>query len=688
MMGRPAVVAGFGGIAVPGVVVQQYPGSGGVLRAQPGRAGGALAAGIGLDTLANAENREALESKIKELFRAAAGSDRHLQLHEMQALAARLAASLAIPPDVFGDIGAIFYSYDFSCDGNLNEEEGILLIQGMIRAARDARDPMAAHNFRCRSSQLPFNLLEQRYAVVKKLGQGGQGAVYLATDKSVGKEKVVKLYRKSDANAPVDDIIDEFNLLKSLDHPKIARTYDIFQDQGNIYVVSEPYHGGDLTTLVATAHQNGVAVTEAWLARIFKQVCDGMCFLHSKHTMHCDLKEPNVMVSGKDQLANPNIVLIDFGLASVFTKGAGGVKGTPGYMPPEVWQLGLWTPKGDTFSLGVMFYRMATFGAFSPFGGQTIDEIKMKTLRGALPRPSPFAHKPLFDSLIKRMLTFDFRGRASVKAVSEDPWFRSAIADQAPLDLSALEEAQKVQRTSKLHKALLTDFAQKENLAELQELNEMFMSLDKDNSGTLSAQEVRTGLQGRMPADQIETFVQAMMGSSDKVAYTEFMGQMLAAKQQQCDEILLKIFQEADADNSGTLDANEVSALLQKDAVKALMEGRDPSSIMRAMDQDRSGTVSFDEFSRALVPRHAAAAKQPAYKVGDSVEYLSASHGRWVPCQVTKVHRKGAIQVSVKPDFWFSQSDANYRIRRPNAGAAQAPHAAFGAALFHHAMSS
>ena len=63
----------------------------------------------------------------------------------------------------------------------------------------------------------------------RKLGQGGQGAVYLAADRVSQQKRVVKFYDKGCANAPVEDIVDEFKLLTALDHPKIARVYDVFQ---------------------------------------------------------------------------------------------------------------------------------------------------------------------------------------------------------------------------------------------------------------------------------------------------------------------------------------------------------------------------------------------------------------------------------------------------------------------------
>merc|ERR1712232_1046223 len=109
-----------------------------------------------------------------------------------------------------------------------------------------------------------------------------------------------------------------------------------------------------------------------------KQVLTGVSYLHSRTVMHCDLKEPNVMIAGKADWHAPQIVVIDFGLANKFaTRSRPG--GSPGYMPPEVWESGLWTPRGDVFSIGVMMYSMRT--GLHPFteGCNTIDEVKERT---------------------------------------------------------------------------------------------------------------------------------------------------------------------------------------------------------------------------------------------------------------------------------------------------------------------
>merc|ERR1719217_1428577 len=96
-----------------------------------------------------------------------------------------------------------------------------------------------------------------------------------------------------------------------------------------------------------------------------------------------------ISTRGKDagSLQAPNVVVIDFGLARGTHTGAM-AGGTPGYMPPEVWSQGLWTPKGDTFAMGVTFWTMITMQGCGPFtmNARSIEDVQALTMRCQLPQ--------------------------------------------------------------------------------------------------------------------------------------------------------------------------------------------------------------------------------------------------------------------------------------------------------------
>merc|ERR1719353_487579 len=119
------------------------------------------------------DKEAATRAEFKALFRQMAGSDRVLDQREMLKLVQLLAAKLRVPTFVFGECGLMFYRYDFSGTGKLNENEGLMLIEGMYRAAKDAKDPKAARAGMMNSRDIPVKTLESSYKVTKKLGQGG-----------------------------------------------------------------------------------------------------------------------------------------------------------------------------------------------------------------------------------------------------------------------------------------------------------------------------------------------------------------------------------------------------------------------------------------------------------------------------------------------------------------------------------
>merc|ERR1740138_632412 len=97
---------------------------------------------------------------------------------------------------------------------------------------------------------------------------------------------------------------------------------------------------------------------ESWWRGLFAGCCDGLAYMHGKSLMHCDIKEPNIMIAQNDDYRRPKTVLIDFGLSTNFCSGTGGACGTSGYIPPETIQTGDWYPKGDVFSMGIVFFQL------------------------------------------------------------------------------------------------------------------------------------------------------------------------------------------------------------------------------------------------------------------------------------------------------------------------------------------
>ncbi|CAJ1350096.1 unnamed protein product, partial [Effrenium voratum] len=196
----------------------------------------------------------------------------------------------------------------------------------------------------------------------------------------------------------------------------------------------------------------------------------------------------------------------------------------------------------------------------------------------------------------------------------------------------------------------MMDMVAKENLTHLKELNDLFASLDADQSGTVTEAEARKALAGKWPQAEIDQLVRTLMGDRGALTYSRFMAEMLSAKKADNDEVLWRMFKELDADNNNALDANEVRAMLQKPKVREIMADRTLAEVMDRMGLNKK--VSFSDFKKALAgesqPRPAAPQWTP--RAGDKVQYFSSSYACWMDTLVTAIDpSSGAMQLQCKP---------------------------------------
>lgn len=450
--------------------------------------------------------------------------------------------------------------------------------------------------------ELPRKNVEDFFVIVKKLGEGGQGSMYLVRMKSRPSEmRCVKFYDKSNANAPLDDIKDEFQLMRSLDSPLVARTFEIFEDMTHVYLVNEPYFGGNLTTLVAKATDAGVQVTEAWFQHALVQTVHGIMYLNQQHVMHCDLKEANIMVATGDW-ARPRLVLIDFGLA---TKFMGGLEagGTPGYIPPETWERGYWVPKGDVFSLGVVFFQLlgGVSNLFSGALGRCCDtgDVARCTCM-AIPPFQVFNDRPDFQALVAGMLTKAPEQRPQISAVAQHPWFRNRNGPPIhPEVIGRLRTlSQKGEAQTKLAELMLDRF----NLGNLQHLNEAFTAMDTDMSGTITIDEAKACFSKSLPQanltpEEVDRMFFSLSDTAGQVSYRRFMATMIRQQRDFTTAELWALFCQLDLNRDGVLSQPEILQVLRG------MNYSDDAArdFLRCLDRNQDGFVTFDEFRRAAV---------------------------------------------------------------------------------------
>jgi formylglycine-generating enzyme required for sulfatase activity len=241
------------------------------------------------------------------------------------------------------------------------------------------------------------HILNNRYRIVKKIKEGGFGAVYRAWDINLNLACALKENFGVTPEAE-RQFAREANILAALQHPNLPRVTDhfILAGQGQ-YLVMDFIEGDDLQTLL---DQQGSAFAEPQAVEWTTQICDALTYLHSQNPpiIHRDIKPSNIKIA-----PNGKAMLVDFGIAKVYdptaltTTGARAV--TPGYSPQEQYVRGSKTDaRSDIYALGATLYALLT--AQEPF--ESIERSMGKTM--PMPRTLNPKIAPHVESAILRAM--------------------------------------------------------------------------------------------------------------------------------------------------------------------------------------------------------------------------------------------------------------------------------------------
>ena len=261
------------------------------------------------------------------------------------------------------------------CDRRYEDEMRLCGVDGaVLEVVREESSKRDAHIGRT---------IKGRYQIIKKLGEGGMGAVYLAEQISMARKVALKVLQGNYASD--EEFIGRFRrearLAASLNHPYIVTVYDFDQgDDGALFIAMEYIDGKSLTEVIR--RDGPLDIGRA--ARLGIQIAEGLEAAHRSGVIHRDIKPDNIMVVGDEDFEK--VKLMDFGIARLRDSGtmsrltrAGVIMGTPAYMAPEQAEGAEVSERTDIYALGIVLYEMLSGSV--PFRASTPGAVLVKQIQ-------------------------------------------------------------------------------------------------------------------------------------------------------------------------------------------------------------------------------------------------------------------------------------------------------------------
>jgi calcium-dependent protein kinase len=461
-----------------------------------------------------------------------------------------------------------------------------------------------SHNIIDQNTGLPMD----DYKLVKKLGDGSFGSVYLVNHRLNKMERAMKKIRKTQGYNKQDEeeVFNEINILKTLDHFNIVKIFEFYNTREAYYIITEFCEEGELYEKIKNKF------TEEHAAFIFYQVFSGINYLHRNNIIHRDLKLENILIDSIDENGFYHIKIIDFGTAKFQQKNKSerAVIGSSYYMAPEVLKKS-YNEKCDTWSCGVILY-MLLFGV-PPFDAKTDEEILERIKKGKYDNNSERWNRasPEARDLIEKLLEMDVSKRFSAREALLHPFFKvnktfelmNMIEPERCLQL--IESIHNYKFETKLQQMVLAFIVHniKEN-DEMRDAQKLFRIFDQNLEGRIGKKELLIGLsqfapEGHDLVDKIDDIFLSLDGDNNGyIECGEFIRACIDKKFLLKDEILRFAFNYFDKDASGKISFEELKTTFKlKNDISTL---KVLENMLNDIDVNGDGQIDFQEFKQMM----------------------------------------------------------------------------------------
>ncbi|XP_066361661.1 LOW QUALITY PROTEIN: calcium-dependent protein kinase 15-like [Miscanthus floridulus] len=442
----------------------------------------------------------------------------------------------------------------------------------------------------------PMEDVRASYTFGRELGRGQFGVTYLATHKPTGRRYACKSIatRKLAHRDDVDDVRREVQIMHHLTgHRSIVELRGAYEDRHSVNLVMELCEGGELfDRIIARGHYS-----ERAAAALCREIVSVVHSCHSMGVMHRDLKPENFLFLNKRE--DSPLKATDFGLSVFFKPGEQfrDLVGSAYYVAPEVLKR-RYGAEADIWSAGVILYILLS--GVPPFWAENEDGIFDAVLRGHIDfasDPWPSISNSAKD-LVKKMLRQDPKERLTAAEILNHPWIREdGEASDKPLDITVISRMKQFRAMNKLKKVALKVVAENLSEEEIVGLKEMFKSLDTDNSGTITLEELRAGLP-KLGTKISESEIRQLMEAADvdgngTIDYVEFISATMHMNRLEKDDHIFKAFEYFDKDHSGHITVDELEEALKK---YDMGDEATIKEIIAEVDTDHDGRINYQEF--------------------------------------------------------------------------------------------